>query len=354
MGNTQVNVNATISNSSNSSDGTITDIPITQPLFTSEDIQKQVIAVACIGSLSFVSNLFLMILTSIRVREASYLFVQNFMVIDIINAPITFGLWIADLKTDSLALRVLTSFCQLAGFVNNTLATVFLGTVGAIAVSCFLLIVSPRGYSMFFVNKPIVRLLLFTIWFGAGFLASAPLNQGIWGAYALLQGTCWLSWQPGNATTYSAFHTIITLGPAIVFTVLAIVFAVRKKNNNVHPGPAQPATIHQPRLPPGNTKRGRNRACLQKFEVLYISCALLILYLAFWTPVSILQSLHVVHWSNVNYKTVAVVTLLYQSRGLLHLFIYFFFSTEIRRAFTKCKTTNLPETFPAEVRVPGQ
>ena len=96
------------------------------------------------------------------------------------------------------ALRVLTSFCQLAGFVNNTLATVFLGTVGAIAVSCFLLIVSPRGYSMFFVNKPIVRLLLFTIWFGAGFLASAPLNQGIWGAYALLQGTCWLSWQPGK------------------------------------------------------------------------------------------------------------------------------------------------------------
>lgn len=105
MGNTQVNVNATISNSSNSSGGTITDIPITQPLFTSEDIQKQVIAVACIGSLSFVSNLFMVILTSIRVREASYLFIQNFMVIDIINAPITFGLWIADLKTDSLGMN---------------------------------------------------------------------------------------------------------------------------------------------------------------------------------------------------------------------------------------------------------
>lgn len=100
MGNTQVNVNATISNSSNSSGGTITDIPITQPLFTSEDIQKQVIAVACFGSLSFVSNLFM-----VRVREASYLFVQNFMVIDIINAPITFGLWIADLKTDSLGMN---------------------------------------------------------------------------------------------------------------------------------------------------------------------------------------------------------------------------------------------------------
>ena len=109
------------------------------------------------------------------------------------------------------ALRLLASFCQLAGFVNNTLATVFLGTVGAIAVSCFLFFVSPRGYSMFFVNKPIVRLLLFTIWFGAGFLASAPLNQGIWGAYALLQGTCWLSWQPGMYRRRNSKREIIAV-----------------------------------------------------------------------------------------------------------------------------------------------
>lgn len=104
MGN-QVNVNATVSNSSNSSGGAMTDTPITQPLFSSEDIQKQVIAVACIGSLSFSINLFFVILTSIRAREVSYLFIQNFMVIDIINVPITFGLWIADLKTDSLGMN---------------------------------------------------------------------------------------------------------------------------------------------------------------------------------------------------------------------------------------------------------
>lgn len=84
------------------------------------------------------------------------------------------------------------------GFFHNTLSTVFLGTVTAIALSRFLYITSPNSYFMFFVNRPLVRLVLFTIWFGAGLLAAPPLNPGLWGTYAGFEGTCWLSWKEGE------------------------------------------------------------------------------------------------------------------------------------------------------------
>ena len=71
-----------------------------------------------------------------------------------------------------------------------------------------------------------------------------------------------------------------------------------------------------------------------------------------------------VHWSNVDYKVVIVLTFLYQSRGLLHPFMYVLLSADMRRTF-KCSgkrqaeialsvDTNLPQTSVANVQGPEE
>ncbi|XP_020631468.1 melatonin receptor type 1A-like [Orbicella faveolata] len=350
MGNNlQVNTTFTAKNYSNATNRTIgytttQPIPLFRPPQDVEDIWDQLRALACVCSLTFAINLFMVIFTSVKLKAVPYMFIQNFMVIDIVSAMVTAGPWATGVWLDFYGLSVLTFLCRIQGFFHNTLATVFLGTVTAIAASRYLYVESPLAYTMFFVNKPVVRLLLFTIWFGAGFLASPPLNPGTWGAYNKLEGTCWMSWEAGNlgAVTYSAFHTIITLGPAVIFTALAIVFIVLKKKNSIHPAPPAPSmqlNNNQPGLPPptptmtGSTRGGTH---FLNLEVLYISCALLLLYLVTWTAMTVVESLIIVDWRTVDYKVVIVLTFLYQSRGLIHPFLYLLLSAEMRNAFVKC------------------
>ena len=150
-----------------------------------------------------------------------------------------------------------------------------------------------------------------------------------------------MSWEAANlgAVTYSAFHTIITLGPAVILTALAIVFIVLKKKNSVHPAspaPSMQLNINQPGLPPptptmtGSTGGGTH---FLNMEVLYISCVLLLLYLIMWTAMTVVE-LIIVDWRTVDF--VIVLTFLYQSRGLIHPFLYLLLSAEMRNAFVKC------------------
>lgn len=83
------------------------------------------------------------------------------------------------------------------------------------------------------------------------------------------------------------------------------------------------------------------------------------LYLILWTAITIVEAMFVVHWSMVDYKTVIVLTFLYQSRGLLHPFIYLLLSAEMRRAFAGCRgkgnsgiAVHLPKTSVANIRAP--
>lgn len=350
MGNVQVNSTFNARNYSNTTNGTNGGFykPTTIPPFRSpqdaSDVSEQLKAVASVSTLAFVINLFMVIFTSIRLKAVPYMFIQNFMVIDIVNALVTAGPWAVGAWLDFFGLGYLSFLCRIQGFFHNTLATVFLGTVTAIAASRYLYVVSPHAYATFFVNKPVVRLLLFTIWFGAGFLAAPPLNPGTWGAYGKFEGTCWMVWEGGNvaAVSYSAFHTVITLGPAVIFTVLAIVFIVLKKKNSIHPAPTRPSmqlNNNQPGMPPptptmmGSTRGGTH---FLNLEVLYISCALFLLYLILWTAITVVESLIIVDWRTVDYKVVIVLTFLYQSRGLMHPFLYLLLSAEMRNAFIKC------------------
>ena len=145
-----------------------------------EDIWDQLRALAFVSALTFAINLFMVIFTSVKLKAVPYMFIHNFMVIDIVNALVTAGPWAASVFLDFYGLSFLSFLCRIQGFFHKTLATVFLGTVTAIAASRYLCVKSPLAYTMFFVNKHVVRLLLFTIWFGAGFLASPPLNPGTW------------------------------------------------------------------------------------------------------------------------------------------------------------------------------
>lgn len=60
----------------------------------------QLEAVACIGALTFAINLGMVIFTSVRLKAVPYMFIQNFMVIDIINAVVTSGPWAAGILVD--------------------------------------------------------------------------------------------------------------------------------------------------------------------------------------------------------------------------------------------------------------
>ncbi|PFX30147.1 hypothetical protein AWC38_SpisGene5070 [Stylophora pistillata] len=313
-------------------------------------VWAQLKALACISSLAFLINLVVIIVTSKRFKTAPFMLIQNFMVIDIVSSLVTAGPWAAGVWADSLGLGMISSVCRVQGFFHNTLATVFLATVALSSISRFLYVSSPSAYCMFFTNKPVVRLLMFTIWFGAGFLASPPLNPGTWGSYGKFEGTCWLSWEKGNlpSLSYSVFHTLITLGPTIVFTILAITVTILKKNS-IHPAPT-PSSMpvsNQPRLPPptptmiGSFRGGTN---LLNMEVLYISCAQFLLYLTLWIGITVVESLLIVDWRNVDYRVVIIFTFLYQSRSLFHPFFYILLSAEIRNAFARCTTYNVVNT----------
>ena len=152
-----------------------------------------------------------------------------------------------------------------------------------------------------------------------------------------------MSWEAGNlrAVTYSAFHTIVTLGPAVIFTALVIVVIVLKKKS-IHPSPPAPSmrlNNYQPRLPPPTptmTGSSRGRTHFLNMEVLYISCALLLLYLITWTAMTMVESLVIVDWRTVDYRVVIILIFLYQSRGLIHPFLYLLLSVEMRNAFVNC------------------
>ena len=69
----------------------------------------------------------------------------------------------------------------------------------------------------------------------------------------------------------------------------------------------------------------------------------------------------VVHWSKVDYRAVIVLTFMYQSRGMLHPFIYLLLSPEMRRAFVRRTgkensgiADNLQKTSGADMRAPEQ
>ena len=67
----------------------------------------------------------------------------------------------------------------------------------------------------------------------------------------------------------------------------------------------------------------------------------------------------VVHWSKVDYRAVIVLTFMYQSRGILHPFIYLLLSPKMRRAFLRCMgkentgiADNLHKTSVADMQAP--
>ena len=351
MGNAQINTTYTSRNGSENDTTNYTSVrPTTEewiPPFrlaqSREATTAQLESMACISALTFAINLFMVSFTSLKLKAVPYMFIQNFMVVDMVNALVTSGPWAVGILLDFFGLAILGFLCRIQGFFLNTLASVFLGNVSVIAISRFLYVVSPSAYSMFFVEKPLVRLLLFTIWFGAGFLASPPLNKGTWGAYDKLEAACWMSWKGGDtsALSYSAFHTVVTLGPAVLFTVMAIVVIVYKKKNAIKPTPPalseQPITRapHPPATPSMMGSVMRNTHFLN-LEVLHISCAVFVLYLILWTSIAVVQSIIIVDWRKVDYRVVIALFFVYQSRGLLHPFIYLLLSREMRNAFTKC------------------
>ena len=97
MGNAQFNSTFTAKNYSNITNSTggiiATTLPPFRPPQSREDIDKQLEAIACVGTLTFAINLTMVIFTSIRLKEVPYMCIQNFMVIDIINAAVTSGPW---------------------------------------------------------------------------------------------------------------------------------------------------------------------------------------------------------------------------------------------------------------------
>ena len=106
MGNAQFNSTFTAknySNITNSTGGVIaTTLPPFRPPQSREEINRQLEAIACVGTLTFVINLTMVIFTSIRLKAVPYMFIQNFMVIDIVNAAVTPGPWAAGVLFDFL------------------------------------------------------------------------------------------------------------------------------------------------------------------------------------------------------------------------------------------------------------
>ena len=69
----------------------------------------QMEAIASISALTFFINLGMVIFTSVRLKAVPYMFIKNFMVIDIINALITSGPWISGVLLDFLGKSWLVS-----------------------------------------------------------------------------------------------------------------------------------------------------------------------------------------------------------------------------------------------------
>ena len=207
-----------------------------RPGLTYEDIMMNVHSALGIHAAVFLINLLILICTGIRLKSIPHMFIQNIVVVDFLSACVTLAPWLVGITFDSYGI-VLGSLCRMQGFFHNTLCSVFLGTVAAIGFSSFVKVVSPKIHSAFFVNRHVARLVLFTIWFGAGFLAAPPLNQKTWGEYDKMEGTCWMVWREGSdaSLSYAAFHTVLTLGPALIFTILALVFVLVKRKSKVEP-----------------------------------------------------------------------------------------------------------------------
>lgn len=106
MGNAQVNSTFTAKNYSNmtNSSGFGGNIPTTlppyRPALSRDQLNQQLQAIACVESLTLVINVAMVILTSVRLKAVPYMFIQNFMVIDIINAMVTSGPWAVGVLAD--------------------------------------------------------------------------------------------------------------------------------------------------------------------------------------------------------------------------------------------------------------
>ena len=108
MGNAQVNSTFTPKNHSNITNGTYggytptTSLPPFRPPQSRAEVRAQLEAIACIGTLTFAVNLVMVICTSIRLKAVPYMFIRNFMVIDIATAVVTSGPWATGVLMDFL------------------------------------------------------------------------------------------------------------------------------------------------------------------------------------------------------------------------------------------------------------
>lgn len=107
MGNVQVNSTFTPKNYSNITNSTGKQVfPTTlapyRPALSREEVMAQMEAIASISALTFFINLGMVIFTSVRLKAVPYMFIKNFMVIDIINAVVTSGPWISGVFLDFL------------------------------------------------------------------------------------------------------------------------------------------------------------------------------------------------------------------------------------------------------------
>ena len=106
MGNNlQVNTTFTAKNYSNATNRTYgytstQPIPLFRPPQDVEDIWDQLRALARVSALTFAINLFMVIFTSVKLKAVPYMFIQNFMVIDIVNALVTAWPWAAGVLLD--------------------------------------------------------------------------------------------------------------------------------------------------------------------------------------------------------------------------------------------------------------
>lgn len=221
-------------NNTSSNNSTSAPKPAEQSPFRSP---QQADAILSQGFTAAAMNVLIIIMACIMITvfhqrlksSISYLMLQNIFVLDLFTALTPGIFWTLSLFLDFIGIPI-DSLCRSVGFLHTFMYNAFLLNIAVISFSQFLLYAAPVLYNKIFVNDIVTRIILLAVWAVGGLLATAPLNpEGGWGTYDKFGSTCWTKWTTNSDVdlSYNIISVFLTLGPALAFTILAIVLMIR-------------------------------------------------------------------------------------------------------------------------------
>ncbi|KAK3754631.1 hypothetical protein QZH41_004300 [Actinostola sp. cb2023] len=194
-------------------------------------------------------NIMMIIVFQLRLKSIPYIMIQNIFIIDLLSALLPGAMWSIGVQLDNLPWQMLlTSLCQLQGFLNCFLFSGFLFTIALISGSQLLTLAAPGMYKKLFKETLVTRLFLgLAVWMLSGLLATFPVSSQ-WGMYATFGANCWMTWVTANdiLLSFNVFTTCLTLGPAVAMvTVLVIVLMARHiiTNNTILSLPSSQSSL---------------------------------------------------------------------------------------------------------------